>query len=380
MDEDSIILVKDGISQYSIVYSSAKPNASGLGDFIAHSTGVSLPLVLDKAGTSEFEILVGDCSRSECAEVLGDLSGTFGYSARVVGNKLVVVGSDVTWTAFGLRALVKKLTAECLDGQNLTVPRDLEVKQLDNNPQMIARLIRQNYEFSISPVHVLTQAPVGDIYVAQGAAADGKYFYLVMRNSGDGKAVVFKYDIKSKSLVGQSEEFDGGHCNDMTYDDFRNQVIVAHGQSQGKILTPLDAETLAVQPNITIPVGSGAITFNASRSSYAISQGASTFYVTDRDFKVQLSGKRSDSTGYTAQGMGSDDSYVYFPMSGSKDNILVVYDWEGHFISTITVPLAIESESMFYTAGRYYVAFYEGSKTGGSIYEIKPVHYYTYSR
>ena len=104
------------------------------------------------------------------------------------------------------------------------------------------------------------------------------------------------------------------------------------------------------------------------------------FYVADGNFKVTLNTKRTDSTGYTAQGMGSDDSYVYFPMSGSKDNVLVVYDWAGKFVTTLTVPLTIESESMFYAAGRYYVAFYAGSKVGASLYEIIPVHYYSYSK
>ena len=102
--------------------------------------------------------------------------------------------------------------------------------------------------------------------------------------------------------------------------------------------------------------------------------------MTDGDYKVKLSAGRTDSTGYTAQGMGSDDSYVYFPMSGSRDNVLVVYDWEGKHVTTLTVPVSLESESMFYAAGRYYVAFYAGSKAGASIFEIQPVYYYTYSK
>ncbi|MCR5326100.1 MAG: hypothetical protein K6E37_05035 [Bacteroidales bacterium] len=165
---------------------------------------------------------------------------------------------------------------------------------------MLARLIRQGYDFTLSPVLVLTHAPVEDIYVAQGAASDGEFFYFVLRNSGDTKAQVYKYSIKSGALVAESPVFNGGHC--------------------------------------------------------------------------------TDKTGYTAQGMGSDDSYVYFPMSKSKtDNVLVVYDWQGKFVTTLKIDLSIESESMFYAAGRYYVAFYAGSKVGMQLYEVKPVHYYTYT-
>ena len=70
---------------------------------------------------------------------------------------------------------------------------------------------------------------------------------------------------------------------------------------------------------------------------------------------------------------------LFTPMSKSKtDNVLVVYDWKGKFVTTLKINLAVESESMFYAAGRYYVAFYSGSKVGMELYEIKPVHYYTY--
>lgn len=378
-DDGTLLLAEDGKSSYSLVYSSSKTNAEGLNAFFKDKAGVSLPLVSDSSAPSDFEIIVGQCSRPESAEVQKDLDGTFGYSARVVGSKLVIAASDVTWAAFALRAVVKEIKNSCIDGRKIAVPKDFKVQQLMDDPQMIARLIRQGYDFTLSPVLVLTHPPVEDIYVAQGAASDGEFFYFVLRNSGDTKAQVYKYRIKTKALVAESKVFNGGHCNDLTYDAGRKQLILAHGQSQGQILTPIDAATLEVLPDIHIPVGSGAITYNASRDCYAISQGGSTFYVTDSGFKVTLNTTRTDKTGYTAQGMGSDDSYVYFPMSKSNtDNVLVVYDWKGKFVTTLKINLAVESESMFYAAGRYYVAFYSGSKVGMELYEIKPVHYYTY--
>ena len=378
--DDSLIVVNDGTSRFKIVYGSAKPNAEGFAAFVSGTTGADLPIVSDNAGTSEYEILIGTCDRPEYKQVAADLSGTFGYSVRVVDKKLVVAGSDVTWVAFGLRALVKSLREVGLDGQDLYVPKDLSVKQLTDDPQMIARLIRQNYSFTLSAVQVINQVPIGDLYVAQGAASDGQNIYIVMRNSGDNRAMVCKYDIKSHSLLGVSKEFNGGHCNDMTFDTAGGRVIVAHGQSEGRILTPLDGETLEVQRNLSIPVGSGAITYCPARSQYAISQGGSTFHVTDSSFQLLFTKSRTDKTGYTAQGMGSDDSYVYFPMSGSSDNVLVVYDWEGKFVTTLTLPVSMESESMFYAAGRYYVVFYAGSKTGAILSEIIPTHYYSYTK
>ena len=51
-------------------------------------------------------------------------------------------------------------------------------------------------------------------------------------------------------------------------------------------------------------------------------------------------------------------------------NILVAYDWNGKYKGTIDVPLSMESESMFYAAGEYYVNFYS---SGAQLYKISPV-------
>ena len=77
---------------------------------------------------------------------------------------------------------------------------------------------------------------------------------------------------------------------------------------------------------------------------------------------------------YTAQGMGSNDSYVYFPMSPNsnspeKVNLLVVYDWDGRYVGNLKIPLTIESESMFYAAGEYYVVFYDKA---AALYRVYP--------
>ena len=73
--------------------------------------------------------------------------------------------------------------------------------------------------------------------------------------------------------------------------------------------------------------------------------------------------------------MGSDDHYIYFPMSSSSDNILVVYDWNGYYIATLKINLSMESESMFYAASNYYVNFYS---SGASLYKITPVLSYSF--
>ena len=127
-----------------------------------------------------------------------------------------------------------------------------------------------------------------------------------------------------------------------------------------------------------ISVGTGALTYNAARNCYAISQGGKDLYLCDAGFKKIQSYNRTDETGYTAQGMGSDDHYMYFPMSGSSDNLLVTYDWNGRFITSLKVNVALESESMFYAAGNYYVNFHEKNK-GAQLYKITPMLNYNFN-
>ena len=80
--------------------------------------------------------------------------------------------------------------------------------------------------------------------------------------------------------------------------------------------------------------------------------------------------------GYTAQGMGSDDSFVYFPMSGSRRNILLAYDWDGNLVSNLNLDLPYESESMFYANGDYYVCY---NHNGAVLYRIRPLLSYQFN-
>jgi hypothetical protein len=55
---------------------------------------------------------------------------------------------------------------------------------------------------------------------------------------------------------------------------------------------------------------------------------------------------------------------------GGTDNILCTYDWEGKHVADLHIDLNMESESMFYAGGRYYVNFYS---SGARLYLITPI-------
>ena len=380
VDQENIRIAEAGVSPYSIAYAGDLNNAKGLAAALKDLTGAELPVYKEADKSSGREILLGATTRPETVEALSSMNGKEGFVIRVVGEKLVIAGTNDVWTALALYHFQDKVlkAGSSLSDGNLILPKSLSRGEANADPLLIGRLLQRGYKFSLRATKVLSCPGDDGMTVAQGAASDGRFFYFVNRKSDESVSAVYKYNMTTKTAVARSTGFYAGHCNDMTYDSVKKRLVIAHGQSEGKILTPVDAATLTPQPNVTISVGSGAITYNATHGKYAISQGGKTFYVTDGDFKVELSKTRTDvSNGYTAQGMGSDDYYVYFPMSGSKDNALVVYDWEGKYVTTLTIPLTLESESMFYAAGVYYVNFYS---KGAQLYRIDPVFSYTYSK
>lgn len=379
--KDVLTIVRHADSEYVVVHGDADRNAaSTFNSDIMNSTAAVLKKVSATNSTPvEKEILIGNTEREESNALLAEI-GEYGYALAVCGSKFVMVWSDVSTLALAMDTFTKDILENktyCEKGR-LQIPLDykktvkLEKPEEKKDP-MISDFLKTGQEFKLTPVKIGSVPPVGNCYVAQGAASDGTFVYFVLRNSGDTEAVILKYTLEPFELVAKSDIFNGGHCNDLTYFDRDKKVILAHGQTQGKILTKIDAKTLAVEGDIDITVGSGAITYNDKRKNYAISQGGKTLYVTNANFGVLKSYTRSDNTGYTAQGMGSDDDYVYFPMSGSSDNVLVTYDWNGNFIATLKVPLSIESESMFCVNGKYYVCFYVGgSAKGAALYQIIP--------
>ena len=67
--------------------------------------------------------------------------------------------------------------------------------------------------------------------------------------------------------------------------------------------------------------------------------------------------------------MGSDEKYIYFPMSSSDSNFIVVYDWEGNFVDQLLLDFAWESESVFWVNDTYYIAF--NHENAAHLYKMK---------
>ena len=216
-------------------------------------------------------------------------------------------------------------------------------------------------------------------YVSQGIASDGTYFYFILKSAKDSGAIIVKTNLKGKEIA-CSKRLDLGHANDMTYDSQNKRLVIVHGTSSsntsngndnGRRLTFVNPDTLKdthTEANI-IPSGyaAGAIAYHSGENRFYISRGGNAFrilsisedYTVTGIMKVKRASEETEkSADYTAQGMGTDGTYIYFPMSGEKNNIVVVYTRDAQYVTTFKIPTTMESESLVFVNGKMYICFY----------------------
>lgn len=225
-------------------------------------------------------------------------------------------------------------------------------------PVQLSDMIASGKKYSLRLTEVIHALPMDEYCCGQGAASDGTYAYFVLRTRQDGYARIAKYVLATGEFVAASEPVYVLHGNDMTYCRSKNVLYLIHGSKEGKIVTTMNPETLTViEQTVNLPAGAGAMSYSWEKDKFVFSQGGKSFYVADTDFNLEVSAARTPTPGYTAQGVGSDDTFVYFPMSGPEDNIFMTYDWQGNYVTDVHIPSPVESESMYWINDTYYINF-----------------------
>ena len=345
-------------------------SAESFRKLIMNKTGLSVKVtrVRNTSSNEAITFLIGDTPYPETAEVKETLPEN-SYAVRLMGRRIVIVGSNEALTVKAL----KDFCDQVLNNPELTKEGSITIRPEDgftvtlDKPYSVVDMVADGMTVTADYTEILHAKKEGQYSISQGAASDGTYAYIALRNSDDSGAVIVKYRLDDGSFVAKSPVLKLGHANDMTYNTAKNVLVVAHGQKQGKILTLVNPETLEFIEDVNIEKGAGAITYNPTTDSYAISQGGKSLHMLDKDLQYVTSYERTKLDGYTAQGMGSDESYIYFPMSGSGQNILDTFDWNGNRVTQIILPTPHESESLFYVNGRHFVSF---NYNGGTVYEI----------
>lgn len=272
------------------------------------------------------------------------------------------------------------------------------------NGASLGSLISNNIEFTSSEKLYLraTEQTLNDVrfYVGQGAGTDGEYAYFTVSTAnaevGTKGFLIRKYRMSDGAHVATTTTpiIGVGKANDLTYNpnlqivgkEEKGCLVAIYNSAHPLQVAFIDPDTLqlatVVLPSGQVVEGSmdmtdtngllenfkggSAITYNEKRNCYAI---GSHLYILDANFNLQKLNTRDrnldGSAGYTNQGMCSDDSYIYFNMSppgegvpfAERDNLIVVYDWDGNYVTTITINDNNESESLFFVDGDLYISY-----------------------
>lgn len=207
----------------------------------------------------------------------------------------------------------------------------------------------------------------------QGGCTDGTYAYLllekknVMDQSTGNKVsycMLFKVDMASWTVVGQSEPLAVDHGNGITYNPNTNQLLVAHCQNRTQEFSYIDPNTLKVTGSKSLERNFYSITYNATYDKYVIGiKGTNNFVIYDGAFN-KLGEYEGVDPGLGYQNIACDDDYIYITYTG-ENNAIMCYDWDGYFCGVYWVDSYIENEAMFHVGEEYYMTFYTGG--GGTV-------------
>ena len=309
------------------------------------------------------EILLFSTNREESVQAMADLD-IEGYLIRITDCKVVIVGSSPAACNEALYHFFDHLIPDYTKDGVTEFPIGLEVKkEFSASDFDIGKALREGKTVCADFNIVFEYSGIENFRVSQGAATDGKYAYVAMKDGSGSEEVdkIVKIDMETWSVVATSETFPLDHANDMTYDPELGQLIVVNMLNNA--ISFIDAETLTLVKQMTLPFGTWATGYVEGAARYAfLAYGTpSGLVITDRNFNPIFSAPHADSTGYIGQGMDADSRFAYVPLSpnsGKNDNVIQIYDiTTGEFLGRISVATKMESESMFHVGDDYYMHF-----------------------
>lgn len=211
----------------------------------------------------------------------------------------------------------------------------------------------------------------------QGGCTDGEYFYqayIATETNSDqfnNRCVIVKYDLKTGSVVKESEPLQLNHANDMTYNSKRDCLVIIHNQPVANCITYMDPDTLEVTDQFAIDYFMFSIDYNATTDQYVIGLTSSqTFCILNSEFEAvtEVFQPSTRTKSCTTQGIAMDDDFIYFVFY--KSNVIGVYDWDGNFVTLIEIEKFVqesryEPENLSVIDGEIYVGCAKKIGDGG---------------
>jgi hypothetical protein len=400
---------------------------------VSEKTGVAMSAMtdFDKNNVSgvisndNYEIIIGNTNRKEATLVEAPENG---YAIKVVGKKVVIKGSSQYYTTIGVLYFINNCIGSKEESKLFTIDTNYSysdtprceasayidvLEKTDTTFKLFSstgeasdfKATGKTYKgktIALTPTKVLTFGTYEDsknqqtIAVMQGGCTDGKYFYFLLTNPGDGakgdsdadETRVIKMDPKTKKIVTVGPIISVAHSNDLTYDAKYNRLVVAWCSVDATRMSYIDMETLRVTGSASFSEKFFAIDYDAvgERYVYSASQYAKNGYpiiistvAKSATAQRKLGEFKGISMGYVAQGIHCDSKYIYYtasPNNSSKDtkdsipdiNIVNVFDYDGNYICTLTIDLPHEIEHIFWYDNSFWAGF--NANDGKHLYKL----------
>ena len=222
--------------------------------------------------------------------------------------------------------------------------------------------------------HIEKDAAMSKYATVQGACTDGKYAYFAVQEYS---TVILKYDLKTWKLKKKAAVENLGHANDMTYNAREDMIVVANNEADDDVLTLLDPESLEITGTVQATrkkttkekeqdkddkkdekvLKVYSVAYQEAEDRYVVGlSGSYHFALLDHDFKMIKQFKGED-TGCTRQGCDCDGDYIYFAQS-DNGNAVVIYDYSGKHIDTVSLNHSHELENLFHVGSDFYLTLH----------------------
>lgn len=215
---------------------------------------------------------------------------------------------------------------------------------------------------------------LGGYDTVQGGCSDGKYAYYALYNRKVEKCKIVKVKLSNMKVTKISGVLNIAHGNDMTYNSKTKRVIVTHTKVNTKRISIINPSSLKIERTLDVKIpkkmrgvsdkelknmkGFAGIAYSKKKNQYVtFLNSTGDLMILDSNFNPVSYVKPSSKSTLTKQGIDVTDDYILISYSGST-NIIMVYTWEGQYVTKINVKKGYEIENIFHVGKQYYATFY----------------------
>ena len=146
--------------------------------------------------------LIGETPYEETATVKASLPAN-SYAVQVMGRKIIIIGSDDTLTVKALKEFCDRVlnNPERATAGKLTILLEDSFTVTLDKPYTISDMVSDGLTPTADYTEILHTPKQGQYSISQGAASDGTFVYIALRNSDDSGAVIVKHRLDDGSFV-----------------------------------------------------------------------------------------------------------------------------------------------------------------------------------